>query len=274
MEDLEFESDIIEDELDSDPLSSSSTSSSPKVTITPSERHALTLSSLNEILAKSAYELRSFTPSYSLLKRLIDETTTPENFELTLDAWRRWRAKGLVIPGEQMMELVRRSQKLRVPAIGVTMLANRDIYGIDIESIAQLNGLFISLSHRSQLEGEKASIEATFEGLLKLLEVTRFVARESGEFMPNVVGNLSTVMFGLKTEHIDSARVTPLLEELKTMGSAEIINYVKANLKRRQTSEMRHKAMSIEETLREAGNADADMFKEVHEGLPEKGNQA
>lgn len=174
----------------------------------------------------SKFQLRSFIPSFDIIKQLLDSTASPEELELTLEVLKKWRSKGFSIPNEKKNLILLKTVKLHVPEVGLDILERRDLYGIGLESIREVDGLFHKLTVESRgegIEGEEAKL--LVDDCFRLLQLTQYVARESSDPNdPDFYGTILTLKFAVeKGESINSPRIHQLLVDLKEVGEDKLL---------------------------------------------------
>lgn len=224
----EFEEDIMEEEDTSSTTTASAsnpTSSSSKKSnkATLEERHELVMNKLASTLNKTSYQLESAIPSFKPIGRLFEASLTPELVTKSLEILKQWRLKGFKVPEDKMKDILIRLYSLNVPSVALDLLKHRELYGIDLNSVRDADGLFMNLSTKSVVpEGAtEVEIKQAIDTCFDALSLTQFTARQTSEPYPDLVGHIMTAKLCLGQGNL--ARGIELLEALQEIGEEDLM---------------------------------------------------
>ncbi|GAA5912066.1 uncharacterized protein JCM6883_007098 [Sporobolomyces salmoneus] len=254
-EDEEFQEDEFDD-LDSSP----SNDSTPvqQTGLGRDQRHADTLSRVQQVVSLPLFRLASSTPSTSLLTALLTRSS-PETLPITLETIKEWRKKRLPLLSDRGVELlVKRLSKLEGPEGGegqrvIRVLADRKNYGVEINDIRSLYPLFIKFSKPTS-SSESSSLESDASTCFDLLTL-------ASQHTPSTVAtdsfaHLSTLAVALTSSRLSKSPISPkidqLISHLMALGEDYILQQVTNGSVggKREREIMRFRAMRVTEELR------------------------
>lgn len=114
--------------------------------------------------------------------------------------------------------------KLNVPEVGIDVLKSRTLYGVDLISIRDCDGLLHKLTVSNRMEGVKGEeAKPLIDDCFSLLQQIQFTCRETGEAYPDLYASILTAKFCLeRLESTTSPRVYNLLNDIKELGEENI----------------------------------------------------
>lgn len=222
------------------------------------QRHADTLSRVQQVVSLPLFRLASSTPSTSLLTALLTRSS-PETLPITLETIKEWRKKRLPLLSDRGVELlVKRLSKLEGPEGGegqrvIRVLADRKNYGVEINDIRSLYPLFIKFSKPTS-SSESSSLESDASTCFDLLTL-------ASQHTPSTVAtdsfaHLSTLAVALTSSRLSKSPISPkidqLISHLMALGEDYILQQVTNGSVggKREREIMRFRAMRVTEELR------------------------
>ncbi|GAA6049907.1 hypothetical protein JCM3770_007044 [Rhodotorula araucariae] len=286
----EFEEEFVEDEFDDlEEVPSASTASTGAETLTRGARFAEAQAEVQAALKRAKqHGGRSHLPSPRLLNQLV-RTSEPAQLADVLRLVAKWRAANLPAPGgETAALLVRRLAQLETDDghAAVELLANRDLYGVDVPAdLKALYSLFAKLSRPQSAAAEATEANAEAEadpaaatGAYRILSTNPVdlafvlhglaVQYAPGAAATDAVILLSTLAAAARTGELASARVGALVAQVQAAGEEALVRQAAAGaLGARWRDIVRMRARVVAEKMREAGHPEVEWFAHLAESL-------
>ncbi|BGP51043.1 hypothetical protein JCM10450v2_006969 [Rhodotorula kratochvilovae] len=274
----EFEEEFIEDEFDDlEEVASSSAPAPGAQGQTRAARFAQAQADVQAALKRAKqHGGRSHLPSTRLLNHLV-RTSEPAQLPEVLRLVAKWRAASLPALGDETAALLlRRLAQLEADDghAAVEVLANRDLYGVDVP--ADLKALYPVFSKLSRppttVEGEPATEAeadpAAATGAYRILSSNpadlAFVLHDlAAQHAPasaatDAVVLLSTLAAAVRAGELSTPRVGALVAEVQAAGEEALVRQAQSELGAKWRDIVRMRARVVAEKMREGAHAEVE----------------